>query len=116
MRKLEDTLKSWRIDYPSIWDIMEAVNALDKYELLPDTLKASMQDICNQYKVILEFGSRRSKLFLHGITDAVRRVSALHPDDPVKFAKQQKLIRSFENYWLLPYSNHELTYRGKENH
>lgn len=115
MRMLEDTLKSWRLDYLSIGQLMEAVNALDRYELLPETLKASMQDICNQYKVILAFGMKRNKLFLTGITDAVTRDTFLHPDDPVKFAKLNKLLENCKEYWLYPYSNNELVYKGKRN-
>lgn len=86
-----------KVNIGAVYDIVECVNALDKYEHLPKATKDSLIAISEITGFRFTFVEKRNRLILTGMEHDCFAMF-LHPDDSTAMAKQRKLMCNAKEY------------------
>ena len=108
---LINRLKNFGLPFAAIPDIVDAVNALHKYDDLPLATKEGLQAVCDLYQVNLIFAQKKTrygyKMMLMGL---FRRDYAmyLHPDTSEGIKKSQQFLKNASFHLLRPGARYRL--------
>ena len=86
-----------KVNIGAVYDIIECVNALDKYEQLPQATKDSIIAISEMTGFRFIFVEKRKHLMLTGMEHDYFAMF-LHPDDSTIMAKQRRLMCNAKEY------------------
>lgn len=106
-KTLIERLKDFGLPFAAIPDIVDAVNALSKYDELPVATKDGLQAICDIYNINLIYAQKRNRMMLMGIFKETHSMY-LHPDDEKGIKKSQQFLKNSTFYVLRPYADNKL--------